>query len=149
MPDSVRISSPLHPSWLAAQSMAESSNPGQPHLPPNLLMVGLLLVHEHRRAGLVCIRQDPVFIRSGVLGVFVPFDREIHEYAGVHLYGEQSVPNVEQVANTIQAISEVRNKDLLSTTVEFHSFDKDMVNASHLDLVRNLMLSNEPANSSE
>lgn len=143
VPESVPLSSPLHHSLMTAQAIADSPNPEQPRLQVNLFMVGILLVHEQRGKELNCIRQDPVFIRSGGLGIFVPFGREVEEYAGVHLYGDQNVANVDQVVNTVRAISEERSKDYLPTTVEFHSFDTELVTGSNFDLVRNMALQSE------
>lgn len=128
---------------MAAQASADSPNPEQPRLQVNLFMVGILMVHEQRDKELNCIRQDPVFIRSGGLGIFVPFGREVEEYAGVHLYGDQNVANVDQVVNTVRAISEERSKDYLPTTVEFHSFDPELVDGSNFDLVRNMAVQSE------
>lgn len=125
-------SSPLKPFWIAAQSSPESKG-------SNLLFVGLLLSHADRGR----YRQDPVFTRAGILGIFVPFNQEIHEYSGAYLYRAQNLANSVQVINTIRAFTEHRSKDLLPTTVKFYSFDPNYAHSGHLDLVSNLVSAEE------
>lgn len=136
-------SSPLKPYWMAAQSVSEDAEMARTG-EANLLLVGLLLSHGDRGR----YRQEPVFLRSGILGLYVPFNQEIHEYSGVYLYRAQNLANSVQVINTIRAFSENRSKDVLPTMVKFYSFDSNYAHSGHLDLVSNV-ISTEQTESSE
>lgn len=91
--------------------------------------VGLLRVYRVSAACLAVVRQEPVLLSPSGLGLYIPTDREVYDYAGVHL---QSKTDAKESVKGLQPV-----------LVEFHPFDEKLVTVGHLDLVRNLMTNNQ------
>lgn len=90
--------------------------------PKQSLFIGMLQVHRVTGPVISCIRQEPIFLRQGTIGIYVPSKKDLYDYAGISL----GKPNSDAPKE-------------MPIVVEFNSFDDKFVNSSHLDLVRNFI----------
>lgn len=107
---------------LPANSPILKSGQSKLEAPKEAFFVGMLQVHRVTGQVITCIRQEPIFLRQGFLGICVPSKKDLYDYAGISL----GKPNSDAPKE-------------MPIVVEFNSFDDKFVNSTHLDLVKNFI----------